>query len=360
MSKGRKLIKGVNDIITLRPYLVNEWDYENNKDKPEEFTYGSSYKAHWVCKFGHHWQASIYERYKGTGCPICSKGLNTSYPEQFLYSCIKQLYAKTISRGKFEGYEFDVTIPELKTCIEYSGEHWEHNNSNSKLKLCNDYSVRYIEIIESRALNNELVMISDHTYKYGSYNNKEEFILKFLEVALNINTTHIDIEKAKCEAIQNSKRNGANDNKLSNNIKLTHEWSGKNITKPDDYTEHSGHKVWWKCSTCGHEWQAIINARSRGRGCPKCKGSKTLDRNIQYINKQLESGNSLLNFDEELCKEWDYSLNDIGPDSVTPGSNRKVWWTCKLCGHHWQSMIYSRAKLGRGCPKCKGTRRISM
>jgi hypothetical protein len=36
---------------------------------------------------------------------------------------------------------------------------------------------------------------------------------------------------------------------------------------PDMVTPYSGKKVWWVCEN-GHEWQAVIANRKRGRGCP--------------------------------------------------------------------------------------------
>ena len=38
---------------------------------------------------------------------------------------------------------------------------------------------------------------------------------------------------------------------------------------PEDFTHGSNKKVWWKC-TEGHEWNASIVNRSKGRGCPFC------------------------------------------------------------------------------------------
>jgi len=32
----------------------------------------------------------------------------------------------------------------------------------------------------------------------------------------------------------------------------------------------SGYKAWWQCPKCGHEWQASVDNRSRGSGCPAC------------------------------------------------------------------------------------------
>jgi hypothetical protein len=38
----------------------------------------------------------------------------------------------------------------------------------------------------------------------------------------------------------------------------------------NDVTMYSGKLVWWLCSGCSHEWQARVDGRAEGRGCPKC------------------------------------------------------------------------------------------
>ena len=43
--------------------------------------------------------------------------------------------------------------------------------------------------------------------------------------------------------------------------------------KPSDVSSFSHKKVWWLCAK-GHEWQAQINARNRGNGCPFCAKKK--------------------------------------------------------------------------------------
>ena len=40
--------------------------------------------------------------------------------------------------------------------------------------------------------------------------------------------------------------------------------------KPTDVTAGKAMKVWWKCKTCGREWEAYISNRSRGAGCSSC------------------------------------------------------------------------------------------
>jgi hypothetical protein len=36
-----------------------------------------------------------------------------------------------------------------------------------------------------------------------------------------------------------------------------------------DVTPYSNKKAWWVCEK-GHEWQAVIEDRTRGTGCPYC------------------------------------------------------------------------------------------
>ena len=41
----------------------------------------------------------------------------------------------------------------------------------------------------------------------------------------------------------------------------------------DPYRLGAGSKrrVWWRCSSCGHEWRALVRGRSKeGYGCPRC------------------------------------------------------------------------------------------
>jgi hypothetical protein len=71
-----------NNLEILSPELIAEWSPQNIKD-PKDYTNKSHYKAWWVCKKGHEWLASIYNRVVGkTGCPRCS--INYTGLEQFV------------------------------------------------------------------------------------------------------------------------------------------------------------------------------------------------------------------------------------------------------------------------------------
>lgn len=134
-----------------------------------------------------------------------------------------------------------------------------------------------------------------------------------------------------------------NDTLLSEYPELVKQWhptKNKSIN-PNDVTPGSGKKVWWKCSN-GHEWEAVINSRVRGMGCPYCSGQlPTSDRNLatEY---------------PELLKEWDWEKNvSKKPEYLTPRSGNKVWWQCEK-GHSWQATISNRTRNFKNstCPYC--------
>ena len=66
----RVVIAGKNDLATLRPELLEEWDYAMNSLKPTEVSIGCGKKAFWKCSIcGHEWSAVIATRANGIGCP---------------------------------------------------------------------------------------------------------------------------------------------------------------------------------------------------------------------------------------------------------------------------------------------------
>jgi translation initiation factor IF-1 len=94
----------------------------------------------------------------------------------------------------------------------------------------------------------------------------------------------------------------------------------------------------WRCEL-GHEWNAQVKSRVRGRGCPICSG-----------NKVLVGFNDLGTTHPELAAQavgWN-------PETVIAGSHKKLRWRCEL-GHEWNADVASRALGDRGCPSCSKT-----
>lgn len=71
---SKQLFEGFNDLGTTHPELVDEWHPIKNVDlTPSMVRSNGGKKVWWVGKdCGHEWEASIYLRKAGTGCPVCS------------------------------------------------------------------------------------------------------------------------------------------------------------------------------------------------------------------------------------------------------------------------------------------------
>ena len=111
---------------------------------------------------------------------------------------------------------------------------------------------------------------------------------------------------------------------------------------PQGVTIGSQKKVFWKCKE-GHSWDAQVNSRVAGQGCPYCNNRRV-----------LQGYNDLATVKPELAAEWDYSKNgNLTPCTVIAGSSKKVWWKCSKCGFEWEAVIGNRYR-GNGCPSCSG------
>ena len=67
--------------------------------------------------------------------------------------------------------------------------------------------------------------------------------------------------------------------------------------------------------------------------------------------------NSLAAVHPELIAEWSDRNLPLTPDSVTFGSNKKVWWK-GACGHEWETSVKARSN-GEKCPICSGARVVT-
>lgn len=57
----------------------------------------------------------------------------------------------------------------------------------------------------------------------------------------------------------------------------------------------------------------------------------------------------------EIAMEWS-AKNQETPDTVSSGSQRKVWWRCSKCQQEYQAAIVNRTKRQSNCPFCANLR----
>lgn len=69
---------------------------------------------------------------------------------------------------------------------------------------------------------------------------------------------------------------------------------------------------------------------------------------------QVKKGvNDLKTRYKNIAKEWDYVSNGyLEPSDVCAKSNKKAYWICSKCGHHYYARIANRTANGTGCPEC--------
>ena len=278
---GNRTLSGFNDLCTTHPNLVKEWDFNKNLIKPNEVSQGSGLKVWWRCDKGHSFDMTISNRVKGQNCPYCSgrrvitgkNDLLTTHP----YLIKEWDFSKNIIKPNEISYGSSKKV------------WWKCNNGHS-----------YDTTIQNR--------INGDNCPYCG--NKR--ILKGFN---DLYTTHPNLVK---------------------------EWDfSKNIIKPDEVSQGSGKKVWWRCDK-GHSFDMIIANRVKGQNCPYCTGHSV-----------LKGYNDLCTTRPDLLKEWDYTKNFIRPDEVSQGSGKKVWWKCDK-GHSYYAVIKLKARQNSiGCPICK-------
>ena len=339
---GRYAVKGENDLQTVNPALAKEWNYEKNDDlKPEEFTANSNKVVWWKCSKGHVWHASIANRSKGNGCPVCNSERKTSFPEYALAYYLKKSGLDVVHSYRAKGYELDVYIPSLKIAIEYDGYYWHKNRMRKDIEKnykCKKDGIKLYRLREG------LPPLNDSSIDYIVQENQKN-LSKVLEAVLSEiigDCISVDME-TDAVAIENLRVLTEKENSLFfSNPETTGEWhyEKNGVLKPEHFAPNSHRKVWWKCQI-GHEWQASIANRNKGRGCPYCSGKKV-----------LPGYNDLRTVNPALANEWNYEKNTgVRPIDVTPNSNKKAWWICSN-GHEWEAKINNRNN-GNGCPICR-------
>jgi hypothetical protein len=287
---GQK-VSVTNSLASISPEIAQQWHpTENGSLTPEQVVAGSPKKAWWKCPKGpdHEWPASIGSRAgeNGRGCPFCA-GIRVSVTNSLasLYPELAQQWHPT-KNGSL--------TPEQVVAGSGKKAWW-------KCPTGPDHE--WEAVIDRRARGNGCPC---------------------------------------CRGLQASITNSL----ASISPELTQQWHPTKNGKltPAEVVAGSNKKAWWKCSNgSDHEWEAVIDNRVRGNGCPCCRGL------------QSSITNSLTSLYPEIAKQWHPTKNGkLPPDQVVAGSTKKAWWICpEGADHEWEAVIDNRVR-GKGCPYCAG------
>ena len=195
-------------IAEEKPELVAQWA-RSNSISPDKVSCGSHLKVRWVCAKGHEWEAVVKNRtLLGSGCPYCEH------------------------RGVLKGYN------DLATVNPSLAKSWSPKN---KLKPSEVSPASNLEVLWVCEKGHEWkTRIADRSEGHGCPYCAGHRVWKGYN---DLSTTHSE---------------------------LLSEWSDKNELSPDEITYKNRSNVWWHCSKCGNDYQAVIFAKANGRVCPYC------------------------------------------------------------------------------------------
>lgn len=349
---SQKLLKGYNDLATKNPLLCKEWNYEKNFPcTPADVMQFSNIKVWWKCKIcGNEWQTTVNARSSGTGCPKCRNDYKVSEAERIIFFYIKKQFKDAIISYRpqwLKKREIDIYIPSLSLAIEYDGEVWHKDISKDieKTKTIFKHRIFLIRLREEKCPvlndNSYQIVVTSQNYKYSRMNQPINEIFRFINERYSKSVVcDVDVERDYQDILSLESSDKQEKSLYAINPKLCNEWDyKKNKLKPQNVLPESNKIVWWKCSK-GHEWQASISNRNKGRGCPICSNKKIL---IGF--------NDLLTTNPELASEWDYAKNiPLLPQDISYGAHTSVWWKCNTCGYKWKTSVANRQH--NGCPQC--------
>ena len=304
--KGHQLLVGFNDLKTKNPELAREWNYEKNGDlTPNQVTIGYDKKVWWKCSKEHEWEAYIYNRNKGSGCPYCSNrnalvghnDLTTTNPKlakEWNYERNGELKPTDILAGSHkmvwwkcsQGHEWEATVKD--------------RSSGNNCPYCSNQKI--------------LIGFNDF-YTYCKNHHRDDLIKEFDNTIDGLSMTEVTVGSQKklwwkcsnghsykaspAQRIRGSGcgicghrilHKGEND-LLSTHPEIAKEWDYlKNKEKPDEVMAGSNKKNYWFICPKGHSYKTTLLNRKRGSGCPKCnieKHSSFPEKAIFFYLKKL-------------------------------------------------------------------------
>ena len=415
---NQQVLIGYNDLLTIHPYLSKEWNYEKNGElKPTDVVAGSNQKVWWIGNCGHEWQASVGSRSSGRGCPICANSSRISFPEKCVFYYLKKAFEdaqENVRLPELNKLEIDIYIPSIRVGVEYDGAYWHPDLEKDIQKdfICNKNGITLYRIREYGC-----EVFDKDTWLQLPNNgiNALEKIIELLIMRLSDTkqTENVDIERDRLliyDAMEISAKERSIENLFPELAKQWHPTKNGKLT-PKQFSIFSRKKVWW-LGKCGHEWDASVHARTSGSDCPYCSNKRLLkgfndlatthpqllqewnyqkntivpneifagseilvwwkcDRGHEWQafpykrksgekcpycsnHRVLFGFNDLTTVNPALAEEWDYEQNSISLCDIVAGSNKIVWWKCRVCGYKWKTSVAARNN-GQGCKKCANT-----
>ena len=396
-KSGKKVLKGYNDLATLRPDLASEWNYERNIGlTPDMVTCGCGKKVWWIQYdkspvddkiIRLEWEDTIFHRVEGRGNPIKS---GRKVVER--YNDLKTLRPDLAKEWNYE--KNGDLKPDMVTCGSKKSVWWKVYGISpiTKERILLEWKAPVLARVQGtkcpflcgqkvRKEYNDLQTLRPDLAKEWNYEKNGHLKPDMVTCRTKKKVWWKDFEKSPITGKQitfewqasigdrvcgcgNPFKSGKKVLKGYNDLQtlypdIAKEWNFERNgeLKPDMVVCKSEKSVWWICYDISPldgkqiklEWKSKIKDRVMAKSNPYKTGKMV-----------LKGYNDIQTLRPDLAKEWNYQKNGkLKPDMVTCGSNKKVWWkqeiydkkTGKIICYEWKASIYSRSRSdGTGNP----------
>jgi len=381
-SKPKKKTCIHESIVNTNPDIIKEWHPTKNIISPSEITSSSDRRAWWLCdkitcSYGckHEWETQVKVRCKqGLGCPHCSKKkwcehMTIKFTNPELSTQLHPFKNGSLkSSDLVSGSSLKIWWICEKTCPSGCKHEWQTTVNNrtrgdscpwcSNHKSCEHVSILYthpdlckeLHPNKNENMNYNTILASSHLKVWWKCDKScSEGCIHEWEASVSSRTRL----NSKCPYCCNQKICVHNSleykyPKIASQLHPT-----KNIISACKINPYSDKKYWWFCEKtckqgCLHEWEACVNSRVRGLGCPHCSRKGPGRSYCEHV--------SILYSHPLVVAEW-HPTKNIGksPTQFVFGSHERVWWVCKY-NHEWEIPVKSRCigtrGVGAGCPIC--------
>ena len=341
-------------------HLLSEWDAAKNEPlTPWTTAPGSHSEVWWRCREGHAWQAAVYSRVRGSGCPVCAKK-KLAPGDNDLQTLAPRVAAQwhptkngDLTPDQVQPYSARRVWWQCEKGHEWCATITSRVKESSGCPICANRTI--LAGVNDLATLAPAIAAEWHPTKNGALTPQTVGAGSHKRVWWQCAKGHewrAEISSRASGGCGCPVCNGGlvvpGENDLATvSPTLASEWhpTRNGELTPEQVRAQSNRAVWWRCDK-GHEWKVSINARTQlGTGCPYC------------ANKKVLAGfNDLATLEPKIAAQWDPELNGaLTPQMVSKGSRRKVWWRC-ADGHVWLARVDSRTGPTKsGCPVCAGT-----
>lgn len=366
MGQKARLIKGVNDLQTMRPDIAQYWHPTKNDIKPDEIYYMSTKEIWFLYPYddpntGKHydfeWEQQLCNKVKYSSvCPYLTKPINPKY----IYPGFNDLYTlhKELIDNEWDWGKNSVHPSELA----------EQSHYNAWWK-CEDFGHEYQRPVVDRVAR-KFCPICAKTTKTSFPEKAILFYIQkaFPDVIPNC-TGLLSNKRLELDAFIPSLNVAIEFDGYNSHIKRINEDNYKNVLCKEKginiiRVREGKNKENFLPSTTGCYLEYFVIDRD-WKNFSNIIKDILLKLNINHIDvniardtqaivklcSEMHIENSLGELHPELIQEWS-DKNSVSPFQVSAQSNVKFWWKCPKDGYEWLKSPNQRISDKKGCPVC--------